>query len=637
MKTDSNEKIYKLYANGVKKLLNKAKKDYFTTTFSTRSQSIKSLWQGINQFCNRKSSKKDSLKIDSLSFNGRTSIDDQDIANNLNDFFSTVGSDLVSSFTVNDDYKNYLPPSNLNSFFFHEIKAAELLAELLSLKDKKSMGPDSLSPFLVKVARNFILKPLLHIFNRAAIVGCFPDKLKQSKVMPIFKKGAKNICTNYRPITLSCTLSKIFEKIIHKRLISFINANNYLFDYQFGFRKNYSTSLALMEVCNMIQQEISNNKYILGIFLDLQKAFDTVSHSILFHKLFNMGIRGNMLNLVKSFLTGRTIFTFVNGVCSSERPITCGLPQGSVISPLLFLCYINDLHRALPRNQLRLFADDSNVFTISDSIASLFHKSNEAFADTQKWLNANRLTLNASKTNFVIFFPSQSTNETIENLHLTLTINGQAIKRSESVKFLGLNINENLNWGEHINGVCKHVALHSGIFYKYKYYIDPSVAKMLYFSFVYSKVLYGIEMYGRSTNKALKPLQVACNRALRTLQNKAHLYPTKLLYRNFGTLPVRGLNKFRLCTLMYNCIHNPTCVPPVIKSLLHRNRDIHKYSTRNMNDFNFSLCSKFHHDPIFFGSHLWNKLPLVLKQTDKISTFKRKLIDLFQCQDDTYI
>ena len=227
--------------------------------------------------------------------------------------------------------------------------------------------------------------------------------MKVAKVLAILKKGHHYLTDNYRPISLLSCFNKIFEKLIHRRLISFLDSHDVIFKYQFAFRKLHSTSFALIEITDKIKKLLDEGNLVLGIYIDLSKAFDTVDHEILLYKLAAYGIRGHANNFLRSYLTNRQQYTFINGCKSNLRHINCGVPQGSVLGPLLFLIYINDMQHAVDPNYLRLFADDTGIFLHNRHLGTLVNNSKTYFKNLKKWFACNKRTLNESKTLFYIF------------------------------------------------------------------------------------------------------------------------------------------------------------------------------------------------------------------------------------------
>ena len=319
------------------------------------------------------------------------------------------------------------------NFIIANISNEDILDVIKELENK-STGPFSIPVDLLKMIPDLIIFPLCEIINLSFSTGKFPDSLKIAKVIPIFKSGSVLEVTNYRPISLLSIFDKIIEKLLYKQLYDFLSNNNILFDNQFGFRKNRSTTLALIQITERIRESIDNKKFGCGIYIDLSKAFDTVNHDILLKKLEHYGVRDTSLIWFKSYLKNRKQYVYVNGESSSLEILTCGVPQGSVLGPLLFLIYINDLPNISKSLEFFLFADDTNIYFENASLKTLERTINTELKKLSNWLIINRLSLNLSKTNFVIFHPY---NKKVP-YNVTLIISRKAINESQQIKYLGI-------------------------------------------------------------------------------------------------------------------------------------------------------------------------------------------------------
>ena len=333
--------LYNRFRNRVDRELKKAKKSHFTEYFNVHKDNLKKTWQGIRSIVNVKN--KFNQGLSQLNINGKIVAEPKDIANHINNFFVNVGPDLENSIPkVNHISANqYLKDRNQFNLIIAHISNEEVLELIQSLPNKGS-GPASIPLNMLKSALDLIVVPLCHIINTSFNTGVFPEMLKIAKVLPLHKSGSTLDKNNFRPISLLSIFDKIIEKIMHKRLYEFLEFHNILFENQFGFRKKNSTVYALMEITEKIKETIDSGKFGCGIFIDLKKAFDTVNHKILLTKLEHYGVRGVLLEWFESYLTGRKQYVSINGDSSDLKDITCGVPQGSVLGPLLFLLYIND-------------------------------------------------------------------------------------------------------------------------------------------------------------------------------------------------------------------------------------------------------------------------------------------------------
>mgnify|MGYP002279559993 CR=1 FL=1 len=245
--------------------------------------------------------------------------------------------------------------------FFKPVDASEIIKITKQLKSTKSTGHDELNIFILKRIIHWIAEPLRHVFNLSICTGNYPNAFKLAKVIPIFKKDNPNQCQNYRPISILPCVSKILERIIFNQMYDFFEKHDILCPNQYGFRKHYSTDLAVLDLYNKITQSLANKEYVIGIFMDLSKAFDTLDHKILLYKLERYGIRGTPLAWIKDYLNNRKQYVQFDSVKSHVLDLTCGVPQGSILGPLFFLVYINDLIYASNVASYILFADDTNL------------------------------------------------------------------------------------------------------------------------------------------------------------------------------------------------------------------------------------------------------------------------------------
>ena len=335
---------------------------------------------------------------------------DQEIANQFNNYFTDIGQQLANTIDSENKYpfQHYLRTPCGTNLQFSNINSTDVLHIINELKPKNSAGHDLISCKLLKEIRFIISEPLAMVINQTLLTGIFPNKLKIAKVIPLFKKGDKSIIENYRPISILPSISKVFEKIIFNQLYDHFQKHNLFFNGQYGFRRNHSTELATLDLIEKIQYQLDTHKNPFAIFLDLSKAFDTIDHDILLTKLYYYGIRNQVLCLFKNYLSSRSQYISMGEIKSSLRNINTGVPQGSILGPLLFLIYINDIHTVSNKFDYILYADDTtlvsntstfkshnNQLTISENISIELLKISD-------WIAVNKLSLNAKKSKYIL-------------------------------------------------------------------------------------------------------------------------------------------------------------------------------------------------------------------------------------------
>ena len=344
-------------------LTRKSKRNHFSSYFQDNIHNLKKIWQGINSIIANNKSKSSSVSSIYVNENRDISSDPITISNKFNEYFSNV-AEIARSKIPYSSSKHFSEFKNSNDKTF-------FISCITSLNNNKSSGPYSIPIKILQLIKNDIAKPLSQIINLSFSTGHFPSNLKTAKVIPIFKKDSPLKCSNYRPISLLSNIDKIFEKLMFSRIIKFLETSHCIYPLQFGFRKHHSTNDTLINITENIRSALDKSQFSCGVFVDLQKAFDTVDHVILLKKLEHYGIRGIGNSWFHSYLSNRSQFVSILGFNSSLKSIMHGVPQGSVLGPLLFLLYINDLREAIKYCMIHHFADDTNLLLFDSSLKSL--------------------------------------------------------------------------------------------------------------------------------------------------------------------------------------------------------------------------------------------------------------------------
>jgi hypothetical protein len=534
----ANKVIYTKYRNALTKCLRKAEDSYYAKLIDDNKKNIRAMWQIFGPIIKNK--KSDKIKtITSLLIDKQEITDKQIIANKFNEHFTSIANNLVKNIPKTDDYNKYLKTSMAKNMFLMPTDTNEIKSIINRLNNNKATGPDNIHVKNVKLLHDILSPILCHITNTCFTEGDFPSQLKLARVIPIHKRNEYTNPSNYRPISLLSCLSKIVEKVINTRLVNFLNHHNILYPYQFGFRENHSTEMALIEIIENIRNNIDHNYYTGGIFIDLTKAFDLVNHSILLAKLNHYGIRGNVNKLFENYLKNRTQYVQIDKCKSQINEVTCGVPQGTVLGPILFLIYINDLPNST-NGQIRLFADDTSLFLREKDPHQLKQHMQIELEKLCQWFTSNRLIINAEKTQFSIYCRK---NKHIPDELNILSINNINLLRSHQVKYLGITVDENLNWRNHITNLEKSLIKIVRTFHLVKNWVPRNIKLKIYHAYIHSKIKYGICIYGAAGTVLLNKIQRLQNRAIKTLFNLDFYTPTKNLLFDFKLLSVKDLYK----------------------------------------------------------------------------------------------
>ena len=572
-KTNLHNK-YKIYRNQIASLIKGSKKNHMANFFSLNKKNCRKIWEGIRSVVNIKTSSK--FFPSCLITDGKNCTDPVDIANSFNRFFSSIGKKVQNSvYSEHVRFSDYLNnPCNDN--FFTTPTCPKEVSELISTFQKnKASGPNSIPNNLLQMVKDIIAHPLSDMINLSFQSGTYPHKMKIAKIMPVHKKGSRLNVDNYRPISLLSNINKIFEKLMYKRVYKFLSLKGTFFEMQFGFREKHSTLHALISLTETIRNALDNNEFVCGIFIDLKKAFDTVDHEILLNKLGYYGIRGLPNEWFRSYLTGRKQFVSINGYNSKVLECDIGVPQGSVLGPLLFLIYINDLHQAMKNSLVHHFADDTNLLHINKSLSKLNSLLNRDLKYLCNWLKANKIALNTAKTE-MLFFRSPNRPFIPE---LNLKIDGKPIIPSQSVKYLGVYLDEFLSFKPHINELSSKLRRCNGILAKIRHFVPFETLRSIYFSIFESHLIYCCAIWGQKGNSLIDRIISLQNSALRIITFSDFRASSTPLYINLNILQFRQQIELQNALFVNSTLNSLNPLP--FSNMFAIQGDIHDHATRN--------------------------------------------------------
>lgn len=481
----------------------------------------------------------------------------------------------------------------------------EIADIIKQLKNKNSSGIDDLSNSLIKKISENILFPLVYLINQSFCQGCFPDILKISQVIPLFKKGCPEDIDNYRQISLISSLSKIIEKALHVRIVEHVERNNIISPSQHGFRSGRSIETASYYLLDYIYSALDGGKYVITMFFDLSKAFDTIQNETLLKKLYNLGIKHAALKWIKSYMEERLLTVKYNNMNSTTHNVNLGVPQGSVLGPLLFMLYVNDLPNYIPNGHVTMFADDMTISVSAETVEEVQMKAEQAICDLSAWCDRNKLILNKNKTVIMNFHIRKSLPSDFEISN---------IKVSNESKFLGAYLDPTLSWDIHIENICKKLnKAYFGIL-QLRDTLDERGLLNVYYSLAYSHISLNILNWGCGRDKGR--VFILQKRIIRLIFNLNFNETCRLIYKEKNILTVP-------CIYIYKCLIYTKCNIHVFSKA----SDTHEYKTRHgqLLSIPSHRTSIFKHSARYNCVSIYNALPKQLREISCPKLFTKKI------------
>ncbi len=619
---------YRQLRNRANKMNDNLKREFFTKKIAEHDGDLKNTWKTINQVLNKKSK---TTHISSLEVEGKTVSGDSAIAESMNQFFCEIGKKLSDKITdssnplLTNEYE--VNPGNFK-FNFEHINVHEIERVLGNFDTSNGFGPDGLANVFLKIGFPVIAESLCAIFNLSLATGTFPDSWKIARVAPIFKSGQQDDCSNYRPISVLPFLARLFEKLAYNQVYAYLINNKLLFSNQSAFRLLHSVVTCLLASTNDWYVNMDNGKYIANVFIDLKKAFDTVDHDILLAKLSEYGVTGLEHSWFASYLNNRRQFSRVNSACSHINEVTCGVPQGSCLGPLLFLIYINDLPLALQKCNVTMYADDTSLSYASKNICELNQVMNEDLNCLRVWLQGNKLSLNVIKTHAMVIGSRPKLKMISDEVteQPCFSINGTQIDTVKNTKYLGVQLDSHLVWDEHIKYTRTKVSRALGFLKYAKKFLPEETLSKMYRGIVEPHFRYCCSVWGCCGKNLIDTLQKLQNRAARIVTNSSYSVSAGNLIKRLKWPTISDIVLNETATIMYKATNN--LAPAYLSELFVKNAAHNTMKLRNTEtDMRIPLfkTSNGQKSISYRGPKTWNRLGLDVKQAPTLHTFKKRL------------
>lgn len=610
---------FKTIKNKINNKIKSLKNQYFQNKWREAGSNVKKQWKFINDFVKNK---KEDCHIETLKVDNLVIKDLNEIVSSLNKHFAEVGENIVKGIDneigqlQNDFRKEEIICEN--SLFLELTNEGEIDEVMLGLKRNSAPGHDQVTTLDINNLKPDLVPILTKLVNNIFISGIFPQELKISKITPIYKSGQKENMNNYRPISVISVFSKIIEKLLKKRMLAFIDKYIVVDEYQYGFVKNSSTLSAAVDLVNFISRALDRKEMAVAVFIDLRKAFDVVSLDILLDKLQKMGFRGVIFNLIKSYLCNREQYVSYNNFSSGLLSNSCGVPQGSVLGPLLYSLYVLNLRCANLKTRYFTFADDTVLVYTGCNEQMLNQEINDDLRVYVHWLLSNKIKINIDKTKYMKF---KQKNKVIGRIDIS--IDGLNLEEALVMNYLGLSIDNNLNWSEHVKKISNKILPMISAIFKCRHYLTRKTKESVYNAFFLSHFRYLLPVWGMCNQTNFHAAQVLQNKILKILYDYDRLTHTEILYRELGISQLTKIMELEQCKLMFKIIHKQQkCNTNILFS-----HNVHNYETRIQNNI-YQIVTKSNiglNNPITDASKCYNRLPDNLKNIHSFKSFVSKL------------